>query len=155
MRTGAPIRLALKDAAAARRSFARILRAFYVGAIDEPRFVALDSGFATLARLFEVETRAPSVPPVPSSPDPKGPSLDGQAGRFSSQNDEKAPRTRPDARTDDSTSGGVSTQPRASAVRPTENVRDPAIEKTSCKMQGPARGRENARVPTVTRRLNV
>ena len=123
MRTGAPIRLALKDAAAVRRSFARILRAFYVGEIEEARFAALDRGFATLARLFEVESTIPSALPVQSSPDFRVSGAEGQAGRLSFQNAEKAPRTRPSSGADDLTASAPSTQRRASAVRMQENER--------------------------------
>jgi hypothetical protein len=57
-RSGAPERLALGDLGAARRSFARITRAFYRGEIEEPKARALAYMFNTLCGLFKAEQEA-------------------------------------------------------------------------------------------------
>jgi len=54
-RSGAPERLSLGDLAGARRSFARITRAFYRDELDEAKARALAYMFNTLCGLFKAE----------------------------------------------------------------------------------------------------
>jgi len=57
-RSGPPTRLALADLGGARRSFARILRAFYRDEIDETKARACAYMFNTLCGLFKAEIDA-------------------------------------------------------------------------------------------------
>ncbi len=58
MRSGAPERLALGDLSATRRSFARILRAFYRGELEEAKARTLAYMFNSLCALYKAEIEA-------------------------------------------------------------------------------------------------
>ena len=57
-RGGPPERLALNDLAGTRKSFARIIRAFNNGALDESKTRTLAYLFNTLSSLFKAEIEA-------------------------------------------------------------------------------------------------